>query len=454
MPKGQLKIQTWIKDTYVPVENAKVTVIQSGETKQTSIEKSEVTNSSGLTPNLELNAPPFEYSQNPSANLPYSLVDVKIEADGFLPVLINGCQIYPDRVAYQKCELISQQSRLAKLGRQTEQIINIQPNRLVGDYPAKIEESPEKPLPPPSSGFVVLQEPVVPEFVVVHQGLPSDNSVPNYTVRYKDYIKNVASSEIFSTWPEATIRANVYAIISFTLNRIYTEWYRSKGKPFDITSSTAYDHAFSYGRNIYDNISAAVDDIFSTYMKRPGVKQPLLSQYCDGVKVQCPGWMTQWGSKYLGDEGKVPYEILTNFYGNDLDLVTADQVDGIPKSWPGYTLSNGSRGRDVRSIQTYLNRISDNYPAIPKVSVDGIYGADTERAVRVFQQVFTLPTSGNVDYATWYKISEIYVGVTGIAELRCEEFDYRSSNKGIFIPPSVNQCIYNNTPYIFYPKNK
>ncbi|MBV1822059.1 peptidoglycan-binding protein, partial [Bacteroidales bacterium MSK.15.36] len=169
----------------------------------------------------------------------------------------------------------------------------------------------------------------------------------------------------------------------------------------------AYDHAFNYGRNIYDNISRVVDDIFSTYMKRPGAKQPLLSQYCDGVKVTCPGWMTQWGSKYLGDEGKTPYEILTSFYGSNLDLVTAKEVSGIPRSWPGYTLTVGNRGRDVRTIQVYLNRIADNYPAIPKVAVDGIYGTNTQNAVKVFQNVFLLPQTGNVDYATWYKISDV-----------------------------------------------
>lgn len=456
MAKGALKVQVWKGDSFVPVENTKVTIVESGETPQSTIEKTDQTDSSGLTQIVELNAPAIELSQKPSNQLPYSLVDLRVEADGFVPIAIRGCQVYPERVAYQECRLVPKSSPAASRLRQGEEIINIQPNSLVANFPPKIPEDPEKPLPPPSSGFVVLDQPVVPEFVVVHQGLPDDPSAANYTMRYKDYVKNVACCEIFSTWPDTTIRANVYAIISFTLNRIYTEWYRAKGKNFDITSSTAYDHAFSYGRNVYDNIVRVVDDIFSTYIKRAGKKQPLLTQYCDGVKVQCPGWMTQWGSKYLGDQGKTPYEILTNFYGTNIGLETAKEVAGIPKSWPGYILTQGTKGRDVRTIQTYLNRIAQNYPAIPKMAVDSIYGASTTASVKTFQKIFSLPPSGNVDYATWYRISDIYVGVTGIAELRgednCRNHEY--CEEKLFIPPvSFNNRNNKNIPYTYYPED-
>ena len=239
----------------------------------------------------------------------------------------------------------------------------------------------------------------------------------------------MASCEIYSTWPDSTIRANIYAIISFTLNRIYTEWYRGKGKDYDITNSTAYDHAFNYGRNIYDSISVVVDDIFSSYVRRIGRKQPLLTQYCDGKNVKCPGWMTQWGSKYLGDEGKTPYEILTTYYGNDIELVTAEVVKGSPSSYPGYDLTVGSTGTEVETIQDQLNRIAQNYPLIPKSAVDGVYGPRTEEAVKVFQSVFNLPQTGVVDYATWYRISDVYVGVTRIAELRS------SIKQRTFVPP-------------------
>ena len=239
----------------------------------------------------------------------------------------------------------------------------------------------------------------------------------NRTVLYKDYIKNVASSEIYSTWSRRTITANVFCIISFTLNRIYTEWYRSKGKNFDITNSTAYDHAFSYGRNIYENISNIVDEVFSTYVRRIGRKQPLLTQYCDGKNVSCPEWLSQWGSKALGDQGVEPFNILTRYYGSNIELTTAEQVKGSPRSYPGYALTIGSRGESVRAVQEYLNRIANNYPLIPKVAVDGIYGNRTSQQVKVFQSIFKLPQSGIVDFATWYRISEIYVGVTRIAEL-------------------------------------
>ena len=352
------------------------------------------------------------------------MYDLQVEREGFQVLVINGIQIFPGQTAIQQCRLVENNNRRGFRA----DVININPNTLNGNFPAKIPEEVDKPLPPPTSG-VVLPKPVVPEFITVHSGTPSNTSAPNYKVLYKDYIKNVASCEIYSTWPESTIRANIYAIISFTLNRIYTEWYRGKGKNYDITNSTAYDHAFNYGRNIYDSISVIVDDIFSTYIRRIGRKQPLLTQYCDGKNVQCPGWMTQWGSKYLGDQGKVPYEILTNYYGNDIELVTAEIVKGSPSSYPGYDLTVGSTGSEVETIQDQLNRISQNYPLIPKSAVDGVYGSKTEEAVKVFQSVFNLPQTGVVDYATWYRISDIYVGVTRIAELRS------SIKQKTFIPP-------------------
>lgn len=440
---GRLQVQLLKQDTYIPIENAKVTVISRSEpTRQ--MEKTTITDTSGKTDELELDAPPIDLSMTPSGKLPYSLYDIKIEASGYQPLIIKGTQIYPERLAIQ-------QNNMIPIGaRQEQRIIDIPPNVQVGNFPPKIPENPDKPLPPPPSGLVVLPEPVVPEFVVVHAGSPNDDSAPNYTVKYRDYIKNVASSEIFSTWSENTIRANAYCIISFTLNRIYTEWYRGKGKNFDVTTSTAFDQAFSYGRNVYDNISKVVDDIFTTYIKREGRKQPYLAQYCDGVNVQCPGWLTQWGSKYLGDQGKTPYEILTNFYGSDIGLVTAKKVKGIPRSYPGYPLQLGSAGDPVRQIQTYLNRISQDYPLIPKLKVDGVFGQSTKESVMVFQKVFYLPVTGIVDYATWYKISDIYVGVTKIAESRSEEIYVEDKGMGIFTPP-IMPLDDREIPRIKYP---
>lgn len=420
---GRLKVQCFGRDDYIPVDGAKITIKGTGAFATTRVINL-TTNSSGLTEEIEVDAPPLEYSLNEnSTNTPYSLYDITVERENFEPLVIRGCQVFPGEVAYQICNLNTDLGR----GNTRQTVINILPNTLYGDFPPKIPEEVEKPLPPPTSG-VVLPQPVVPEYIIVHQGTPNDASAPNYKVDYKDYIKNVASCEIYSTWPETTIRANVFCIISFTLNRIYTEWYRGKGKNFDITSSTAYDHAFDYGRNIYDSISVIVDEIFSTYVRRIGSKQPLLTQYCDGKNVKCPEWLSQWGSKYLGDQGKLPYEILMYYYGNDIELVTAEKVTGSPQSYPGYDLTIGSTGEPVRTIQEQLNRIARNYPLIPKVAQDGTFGQTTADAVSTFQGIFSLPKNGIVDYATWYKISDVYVGVTRIAELRGE------TNR-IFVPP-------------------
>lgn len=410
---GRLRVQCFNGESYIPVDNCNISIEPSKSETIKNITRKLSTNSLGLTETIDLSAPSFAYSQEPTNNMPYSLYDITVERSGFETVVIKEAQIFPNETAYQRVNLVERNNLRASRA----DVIVVLPNTLFGNFPAKIPENPDKPLPLPSSG-VVLPQPVIPEYITVHEGSPNDNSAPNYRVPYKDYLKNVASCEIYSTWPETTIRANIFCIVSFTLNRIYTEWYRGKGKKFDITSSTAYDHAFNYGRNIYDSISKVVDEIFSTYIRRFGRKQPLLTQYCDGKNVTCPQWLSQWGSKYLGDQGKVPYEILTYYYGNDIELVTADRVKGSPSSYPGYDLTIGSSGESVRMVQDFLNRISQNYPLIPKVAVDGVFGPSTAEAVRVFQGIFNLPQNGIVDYATWYKISDVYVGVTRIAELR------------------------------------
>jgi peptidoglycan hydrolase-like protein with peptidoglycan-binding domain len=450
MPKGRLQLQIFQGESYVPITNARITVTQrpdqKPETTNQTTTQTITTDSSGLTSEIELDAPPLEFSQRPTNRLPYSLCDVTIKADGFRGEIVKGVQIYPDRVALQQSNLRTAPAGAQGGARQGEEVINILPNRLVGTYPPKIPEDPNKPDPTTATGLVVLQNVVIPEFITVHAGVPDDPNAPNYTVRYRDYIKNVASSEIFSTWSDNTIRSNVLCIVSFTLNRIYTEWYRGKGKNFDITNSTAYDHFFVYGRNIYANIGRIVDELFSTYVKRPARKQPLLTQYCDGVKVQCPGWLTQWGSKYQGDQGRSPIEILKNFYGSDISFSTAPQVEGSPRSYPGYTLGIGATGQPVRTVQTYLNRISQNYPAIPKVAVTGTYDQATRQSVLTFQKVFNLPQTGTVDYATWYRISDIYVAVTRIAELRGENILFEKT----FVPPSNYRADSSWVPTVDY----
>lgn len=314
--------------------------------------------------------------------------------------------------------MVAQQSiKMAFQAEASFERLVIGPHTLFAEYPPKIEEAEIKPV--NESGEIVLSRVVIPEYIVVHDGSVNDTTAPDYYVRYKDYIKNVASSEIYATWPDDTIRANILAIMSFTLNRVYTEWYRNKGKDFTITSSTAYDHKWIRGRNVFDSISRITDELFENYLSRPDVRQPILTQYCDGRMVQCRsrGWMTQWGSKSLGDQGYSPIEILRYFYGNDMYINVAEEISGIPSSWPGYDLNIGATGEKVRQLQEQLNVIAGAYPAIPKVGEDGIYGERTSESVRKFQNVFGLPETGITDYPTWYKIQEIYVAVSRIAEL-------------------------------------
>ena len=407
--KGRLKIQCFVGDTYVPVEGSNITLVSTSGQINDNKEVNLVTNSSGESQVIELNAPPLEYSQNPDQPTPYSLYDLRIDKEGFQTLVINGVQIFPGQTAIQQCQLIKSNNRNSRAD-----VINIGPNTLNGNYPSKIPEEIDKPLPPPTSG-VVLPKPVVPEFITVHTGSPSNNSAPNYTVLYKDYIKNVASSEIYPTWPESAIYANILVIQSFTLNRVFTEWYRGKGYDFTITSSTAYDQKWIYGRNVFEEIDYLVDSIFTNYLSRPGVRQPIFTSYCDGNRTTCRG-LSQWGSKSLAEQGYSAIDIIHYYYGNDMYINSADIVSGVPSSWPGYDLTIGSSGEKVRQLQQQLNRIARNYPAIPTLIPDGIYGPDTAEAVRMFQKIFHLPQTGIVDYPTWFEISDIYVGVTRISE--------------------------------------
>ena len=258
--------------------------------------------------------------------------------------------------------------------------------------------------------------PYVPQYITVHLGAPSANA-ENVTVSFPDYVKNVASSEIYPTWKPAALRANILAIISFALNRVYTEFYPSRGYPFNITSSTAYDQKYIKGRNIFENISQLVDDMFNTYIRRIGFVEPLAAKFCNGTTVTCDG-LSQWGSQALAEEGADYMSILRSYYGDNIELVTNAPVTGIRYSYPGVPLRRGSRGEAVQRIQVMLNRISQDYPAIPKVyPVDGIYGPATENAVQIFQQIFDLTPDGVVGNATWYKMVFLYVGVLDLAEL-------------------------------------
>lgn len=407
--RGSLRVEVISSVNQTPIAGAKVSISYVGEPNR--VLEEVYTNSSGQTEEILLDAPPLSLSLEAGLIQPYSEYTIEVQAAGFAPEVVSGTEILAEAASRQAVRL----TPLNEKNAEGNDVIVIPAHTLYGDYPPKIAEPEIKAI--NESGEIVLSRVVVPETVIVHDGAPSDSTAKNYYVPYRDYIKNVASSEIYATWPQATIVANVLAIMSFTLNRVYTEWYRNKGYDFTITSSTAFDHKWIYGRNIFDSISVVVDEIFDSYLSRPEVKQPILTQYCDGRKVQCPKWMTQWGSCSLGEQGYSPIEILRYYYGDDMYINTADVISGIPSSWPGYELTIGSSGDKVRQMQNQLRAISAVYTAIPQIMADGIYGAETTKAVREFQSIFGLPQTGVVDFATWYRISHIYVAITRIAEL-------------------------------------
>ena len=406
---GTLSIHLTNESNGTPVQGAKISISYTGNPSQTIEEVS--ADDSGNSEELTLNAPPLEYSMEPSEEQPYAEYTIRVQAPGYRDITVSAINVLPGETAIQNVRMETEDAP----GDRIDMVV-IAAHTLYAEYPPKIPEDEIKPM--NESGEIVLSRVVIPEYIVVHDGAPGDTTASDYYIRYRDYIKNVASSEIYATWPDAAIRANVLAIMSFTLNRVYTEWYRGKGYNFTITSSTAYDHKFIYGRNYFQSISRVVDEMFENYLSRPNVRQPILTQYCDGQRVTCPNWMSQWGSKYLGDQGYSAIDILRNYYGNDMYINTAQGISGIPASWPGYNLSIGSSGEKVRQLQEQLQRISQAYPAIPSITADGIYGNRTKEAVAKFQSVFGLPATGVVDYPTWYRISDIYVAVSRIAELR------------------------------------
>ena len=406
---GSLKISVISLIGSYPIKNAIIRISPSNEPNAPKQEYE--TNTEGQLTIPELPAPDEQFSEAPSAEQPYTDYNLEVSAPGYETVEINNINVLPNTQSLQFISLMP----ITDTRYSTAELFVIPANTLFGDFPPKVYETETKPV--SETGEIVLSRVVVPEFVIVHDGPPSDRSANDYYVPYKDYIKNVASSEIYATWPEATLIANILAIQSFTMNRVYTEWYRNKGYNFTFTSSTAFDQKWVYNRNIYEPISLIVDGIFDQYLARPNVKQPILTQYCDGNRVSCPNWLSQWGSKYLGDQGYSASEIIRYYYGDSMYIATAEEISGIPASWPGSDLSIGSSGSKVAQLQSQLNMISKAYPLVPKVAEDGVYGSNTANAVRIFQSIFDLPQTGVTDFSTWYKISEVFVGVSNIAEL-------------------------------------
>lgn len=410
MSTGYIRADVFLFERALPVEGAKVTITRR-ENGEIVFSTSGITDAQGVSPIFEVPAPPAEISRiKQSEQKPYETYDLLVEAPEFFPANIAGIQVFAEQTAVQLVEMVPLVR--GKGGPAADTNVVIPPHQLFKSAPdsGMFVIGPEK---EPRT----LKEPVIPETVVVHLGKPSANA-PNVYVPFKDYIKNVASSEIYPTWGDDAIKTNVYAQISFTLNRIYTEWYRSRGYNFQITNSTAYDQAYIHGRNIYDNISRIVDEIFDQYIHRPGTKSPLFASYCDGRQTQCNG-LKQWGSFELANQGFSPEKILNYYYG-PVELSTARQVAGIPESYPGNSLRLGDTGEDVKRIQTWLTRIAKNYPAIGVVPVTGVFDERTQEAVKVFQRIFDLTADGIVGKATWYKIVQIYVAVTKLGELDAE----------------------------------
>ena len=418
MSFGKLEFILYVGEEALPVTDAEIIILNT-DTADIFSNKVLKVDSNGKSKPVSLYTYERYLSEEPDASIkPYKTYDAIIISNTLQNKYIKNIPIFAGITSIQKVQMTPKARGLNAID-----IIDIPPNGLIASEEVIAEEkigvkniameaSNEK-------GAKILKEVVIPEYITVHLGSPN-SSAQNVTVLFTDYLKNVASSEIYPTWPRAALESNIYAQISFTLNRIYTEWYRSRGYDFDITNSTAYDHYFVNGRNIYDTISEVVDDIFNEYISRIQFKEPLLAQYCNGTTVTCDG-LSQWGTVSYADQGYDAFKILQVYYGNNIELRTANYEYGTIQSYPGKALRVGDSGEDVKTIQMQLNRIRKNYPEIPEITnVNGEFNEATKNAVKTFQKIFNLTQDGIVGKQTWYKISQIYVGVKKLAELNSE----------------------------------
>lgn len=410
METAWLQFQLTTGGGALPVSGASVTVTdpESGEYRVL------VSDASGQTGLLPLPAPDAALSLMPNPpERPYALYNASVRAAGYLPVEIEGIQLFGGMTSIEPVEL---EPAPAVRG-QAEEVYRIPENALEEEEPRMPESVPEEV--PPGRPPRILQEVIIPSEITVHLGRPNDSSARNVTVPFPEYIKNVASSEIYPTWPEAALRANILAQISFALNRVFTEWYRSRGYAFDITNSTAYDQAYVHGRNLFDSVSKITDEIFNNYLRRQGAQNPLFAEYCNGTTVTCAG-LSQWGTVPLAQAGYSPIEILRRYYGSDVEIASTDRIEAIPSSYPGTPLKVGSSGTAVEILHTQLARIRKNYPAVPAPPPGNVYTEATAASVRAFQKIFQLTQDGVVGPATWNKISYLYAAVMRLAELDSE----------------------------------
>lgn len=384
-------VQIWITDDQEK-SVYHLTTDESGETERIALET--LDRSLSLDPNF--------------SGTPFVSYNVLAFAGGFQSVHIVGIPILDGETAIQQINFVPVQET-----RRSPAVTEIR----IG-APA-VSAADTRSQDGPAAESRVLRQVVIPNPITVHLGSP-DSSAANVQVSFPDYVKNVASSEIYPTWPDAALRANIYAIITFALNRIFTEWYRSRGYGFDITNNTAYDQAFIYGRNIYESVSRIVDEIFNEFVRRQGQNAPYFTSFCNGTTATCAG-LSQWGTVTLANQGLSPLQILRSYYPKDIEIAETNAITGILSSYPGAALRVGSTGLDVQTIQTYLGRIRRNYPAIPAITDEtGVFGESTRAAVAKFQNIFNLASDGVVGKATWNKLSYLYTSVTRLAELNSE----------------------------------
>ncbi len=418
MAIGYLLIQARTAHDAVPLSGVQVKI--QGEQGETLYDL--VTDENGETRKVPLETLDKSFSQNQYyAGVPYKSYNVLGQKGGFDRIYVAQIPIYEGETAVLPLMLVPMEQRQTHQGQA----------RIFVGKPAVAMREPRS----QEGGEAdprIMRQVIIPNPITVHLGAPGSYA-SNVQVSFPDYVKNVASSEIYPTWPEASLRANIYAIITFALNRIFTEWYRSRGYDYDITNSTAYDQYYVYGRPIYDSISRVTDDIFNEYVRRQGQNAPYFTSFCSGSTVSCQG-MSQWGTVTLAENGYTPLQILRNYYPNDVEIAETQAIANVPSSYPGTALRVGSTGLDVQTIQTYLNRIRRNYPAIPVITdQEGTFGESTKAAVTKFQSIFGLAADGIVGKATWYKISMLYTAVARLAEL-----DSEGTSLGIgTVPPSA-----------------
>jgi len=436
---GFLYIKAKTADDALPVSFAHVQIYEHNSNK---LMYEDLTNLNGITSTFSIRAPYVNYAEvygniscncggdnsaisgtgrknallNPKFHNPmafYSKVDVVVRAGGFITEHIKGVEIFDGQTAILPVDLkpiVDSPFAIRDIYTDIPENGLFLPDK--GQVGTEEMHSPISPL--------ILEQLIIPDYITVHLGVPTNTSAKNLRVKFTDYIKNVVSSEIFSTWPNNSIIANTHVIVTFALNRVYSEWYRARGYNFDITNSTQYDQYYRENGMVYANISQIVDEYFNTYIHRIGFSNPFFSSFCNGTTSTCAG-LSQWGTVTLANQGYTPIQILRHYYGNTVTLSRSTNIQSITSSYPGYTLSQGSTGDAVRRIQNFLNRIRVSYPGIPQITnPNGVFGTDTANAVRVFQSAFSLSQTGTVNEATWNKISQIYVSITRLGELDAE----------------------------------